>query len=34
MGPEQRMKRWRREWTIDLIEGGNPDRRDSCDLLS
>ena len=30
---EKRIKRWRREWKIDLIERANPDWSDLYDLL-
>ena len=30
---EKRMKRWRREWKIALVEKGNPDWSDLFDLL-
>lgn len=28
IGCEKRIKRWRREWKLDLIEKGNPEWRD------
>jgi len=30
---EKRVKRWRREWKIALVEKGNPDWNDLFDLL-
>ena len=30
---EKRMKRWRRQWKIDLVERGNPTWRDLYDNL-
>ncbi|ABD25338.1 Excinuclease ABC, C subunit-like protein [Novosphingobium aromaticivorans DSM 12444] len=30
---EKRLKRWRREWKFDLIEGANPDWADLYDML-
>jgi putative endonuclease len=34
IGYEKRVKRWRREWKIALIERGNPDWRDLSDLIA
>ena len=31
---EKRIKRWRREWKIELIERGNPEWRDLFDTLT
>ena len=31
---EKRLKRWRRDWKIDLIERGNPDWRDLYETLA
>ena len=31
---EKKLKRWRREWKIELIQRGNPDWRDLYDDLS
>jgi putative endonuclease len=30
---EQRVKRWKRDWKIDLIEKGNPDWEDQFDQI-
>jgi putative endonuclease len=30
---EKRLKRWRRVWKFDLIEGGNPEWRDLSDTV-
>ncbi|HLE03221.1 MAG TPA: GIY-YIG nuclease family protein [Anaerolineales bacterium] len=30
---EKQLKKWRRSWKIELIEGLNPDWRDLCDEL-
>ena len=31
---EKRMKKWRRDWKIELIERANPDWRDLYDDIS
>ena len=33
IGHEKRIKRWRRDWKIALIEHGNPEWRDLFDLI-